>query len=380
MKIILLGYIVRGPVGGLVWHHFQYALGLKLLGYDVLFLEQCGNYPSCYNPVSHEFSTDPSFGLEFINSIFSKHGLKHQWAYFDEHSNQWHGKTKQEVITFSKDADILLNLSGINQLNDIFLNIPIKAFIDTDPLFTQIRLLNDPAMNQNAKEHNAFFSFGENIGNEDCIIPSHQYNWVPTRQPVIPGLWNQSKEITSKANWTTVMQWESYENVEWNGKVFGMKSDSFQGFLNTPKIFKEQFELALGGSTAPTEKLKTYGWNIINPTEVTLTPESYQMYISQSKGEWSVAKEGYVSSNSGWFSERSAAYLMSGKPVVVQETGFSKFIKSGKGLFSFKSPLELESIFNEINLDYNSQSKHAREIAMEYFHFEKVLKHLLEKI
>lgn len=376
MKIVLLGYIVRGPIGGLVWHHFQYALGLKLLGHDVLFIEFSENYPSCYNPITFELSKDPSYGLKFIDTIFSNYGLKGKWAYFDEHTNQWFGNSRQEVAEFSKDAEVLLNISGVNPLREEFQNIPIRAFIDTDPSFTQIRLLKDAVSRAMAKEHNVFFSFGENIGNNDCLIPEDQFSWIPTRQPVIPHLWNKDN-MSQKGNWTTVMQWDSYKKAEWDGRIFGMKSTSFKPYFDLPKIINERFELALGSESAPRNELKAFGWIITNPAGVTKTPESYQKYISESKGEWSVAKEGYVSCNSGWFSERSAAYLMSGKPVVVQETGFSKNIETGEGLFSFKNLEDLKSIFNEVDRDYKFQCIRAREIALEYFHYEKVLKNLL---
>jgi hypothetical protein len=377
MKIVLLGYIVRGPIGGLVWHHFQYALGLKLMGHDVLFIEFSEDYPSCYNPITFELSKDPSYGLNFIDTIFCKYGLKWQWAYFDQHTNQWFGNSRQEVFGFSKNADVLLNISGINSLREEFQNIPIRAFIDTDPLFTQIRLLRDPVTKASAKEHNVFFSFGENIGNKDCLIPDDQFSWIPTRQPVIPDLWNKNN-LSQKGNWTTVMQWDSYKKAEWDGRIFGMKSTSFQPYFDLPKIINERFELALGGESAPKDELKAKGWIISNPAEVSKTPESYQKFISESKGEWSVAKDGYVSSNSGWFSERSAAYLMSGKPVIVQETGFSKNIETGEGLFSFTNLEDLKSIFEEVDRDYKFQCSRAREIAMEYFQYEKVLKNLLE--
>lgn len=372
-----MGYIVRGPIGGLVWHHFQYALGLKLLGHDVLFLEDSEDYPSCYNPITFELSTDPSYGLKFVDTIFSNYGLKGQWAYFDYHTSQWFGKSSVEVARFLNESDLLLNISGVNPLRDEVQNIPIKVFIDTDPVFTQIRLLKDPISNALAKDHNVFFSFGENIRNKGCQIPDDQFPWIPTRQPVIPQLWKNGK-VSKKGNWTTVMQWDSYKKAEWDGKIFGMKSTSFQPYFDIPKIINEPFELALGSESAPRDDLKAMGWIINNPAVVSKTPETYQKYISESKGEWSVAKDGYVSTYSGWFSERSAAYLMSGKPVVVQDTGFSKNIETGQGLFSFKEPEDLKSIFNEVERDYSFHSIRAREIALEYFHYEKVLKNLLK--
>ncbi|MEB2778192.1 hypothetical protein SYJ56_22975 [Algoriphagus sp. D3-2-R+10] len=377
MKIVLLGYIVRGPFGGAVWHHFQYALGLKLLGHEVLFIEYSEDYPSCYNPITFEVSTDPSYGLKFIDAIFSNYGMNRQWAYFDYHTSRWFGNPKQKILNFLSDADVLINIAGVNPLREEVQNIPIKIFIDTDPVFTQIRLIKDPISNAMAKEHNVFFSFGENIGNKDCQIPKDQFTWVPTRQPVIPELWKNEKVLT-KGNWTTLMNWDSHKNAEWDGKIFGMKSTSFQPYFDLPRIINERFELALGSKSAPRDELRARGWIITNPEVASKTPEAFQKYISESKGEWSVAKDGFVSSNSGWFSERSAAYLMSGKPVVVQDTGFSKNIETGQGLFSFTDPEDLKSIFIEVNRDYSFHSMRAREIALEYFHYEKVLKNLLK--
>jgi hypothetical protein len=133
------------------------------------------------------------------------------------------------------------------------------------------------------------------------------------------------------------MQWDSYKVRQLNGKKFGMKSLSFDPYLDLPKKIDDKIELALGSVGAPREKLMAEGWSIADPLPISLTPEAYQSYIYQSKGEWSIAKHGYVVSNSGWFSERSACYLASGKPVVVQDTGFSNLFETGRGLINFSN-------------------------------------------
>src|SRR5687768_944222 len=138
MRIVVLGYIVRGPLGGLVWHHLQYVLSLKQLGHQVLFLEDSDNYPSCYNPSTFEVTTDASYGLTFLETIFTSFGLKENWAYYDEHTNSWFGKSKKGVVTFCDKADVVLNISGMNPLRDWWSNIANRVFIDTDPAFVQI--------------------------------------------------------------------------------------------------------------------------------------------------------------------------------------------------------------------------------------------------
>jgi hypothetical protein len=261
----------------------------------------------------------------------------------------------------------------------MFINIPVRVFLDTDPAFTQIRHLTEPAAMANAQKHTHFFSFGENIGKPFCTIPDDGFNWQPTRQPVFLKAWDASTG-NKNAKWTTVMQWDSYKSREYNGQVFGMKSASFDDYYTLPQTVSDSFELAIGSATAPKEKLEEAGWDVADPLAVTLSSTTYQQYIQQSKGEWSIAKHGYVMSRSGWFSERSACYLASGRPVVVQDTGFSDVLPTGKGLLSFSAPKESIACIEKVNNNYAEHGKHARAIAEEYFDAGKVLNFLINRI
>ena len=380
LKIVVLGYIVRGPYGGLVWHHLQYVLGLKKSGHEVLFLEDSDEYAGCSNPFSAELTTDPSYGLQFIENVFDHFDIKNNWAYYDWHTNRWHGLSSGKVLSFCNSADIVLNISAINPLREWWSKIPARVLIDTDPVFTQIRHLTNTSDTKTASHHTAFFSFGENFGKPGCTIPDDGFPWKATRQPVFLEAWKIAKPDPN-TKWTTVMQWDSYKEKMFANDVFGMKSLSFKEFENLPQIIPtENFELAIGSASAPVEKLKNGGWEVISSLIPTKTAWSYQNYIQHSKGEWSVAKHGYVVSNSGWFSERSVSYLASGKPVVVQDTGFSDFIATGKGLLSFSSVEEIMNSIEEINGNYLQHCKWAREIAEEYFNERKVLQSLLGNI
>ncbi len=283
------------------------------------------------------------------------------------------------MFDFFASTDILLNLSGINPVREWLLQIPKRAFIDTDPAFTQIRHLTDKNAEKLAEKHNYFFTFGENYGFKDCLIPKDGFDWKPTRQPVVLDLWKVT-EGKKDAKWTTVMQWDSYRTLEYNGQIFGMKSASFDEYADLPKMTEEKFELAIGSANAPRECLKSEGWKIINPLVPTQTPWTYQKYIENSKAEWTIAKHGYTSSKSGWFSERSVGYLASGRPVLTEETGFSQFIESGSGLLSFSSKEEALSGIEKINGDYHRHCKAAREITANFFSHEKVLSKLLDSI
>jgi hypothetical protein len=379
LNIIIAGYMVGGPLGGLVWHHLQYVLALQQMGHNVLFIEDSLDYPSCYNPQTYQISSDPSYGLAFIQEVFTQHGLAGQWAYFHQPSNQWYGKSTSEVYAFIKGADLLLNLSGLNPLREPLASIPVRLFVDTDPAFTQLRHLTEPDAMTLARQHSHFFSFGENIGKEECSIPDDGFHWQPTRQPVIMEAWPFTPG-DKESKWTTVMQWDSYKVRQYNGRTFGMKSACFDSYLSLPGSINDRLELALGSATAPREKLQQAGWDITDPLPVTLTPGTYQQYIRQSKGEWSVAKHGYVVSRSGWFSERSAGYLASGRPVVVQNTGFSDILETGKGLLAFSSLKEAVEAIETVNKDYSLHTHAARELAEEYFRADKVLNNILNKI
>ncbi len=379
LKIVVLGYIVRGPYGGLVWHHLQYVLGLRQLGHNVLFVEDSDHYPSCSIPGQGELTTDPSYGIKFIEPLFKHFDLAGNWTYFDEHTNTWFGSPKKKVMEFCNAADVVINISAINPVREWWQKIPARVLIDTDPVFTQVRHLQNPFDLDMAKQHTSFFSFGENIGKPSCAIPPDGLNWQPTRQPLYKEAWKYDRPVDS-GKWTTVMQWDSYKEVRYEGQLFGMKSLSFQSFQKLPQMLPQPFELAIGGATTPKASLVSNGWEVINSLEPTATPWSYQQYIQQSKGEWSVAKHGYVVSNSGWFSERSLCYLATGKPVIVQDTGFSEQLPTGLGLLSFNTLHEAVACFELVNSDYSFHCTRAREIAETYFAAEIVLDALLKRM
>lgn len=380
MRIIVLGYIVRGPLGGLAWHHLQYVLGLKQLGHEVLFVEDSDDFPSCYDPERFDVSENPAYGLQFIGELFNAFDLTASWAYFDAHTNRWLGKTQQEVQAFSNATDVVLNLSGVNPVRSWWTSIPCRVYIDTDPGFTQIKHLTDTAAKETADQHTHFFSFGENIGNQDCSIPHDGFSWKATRQPVFLEAWKFA-DFVPNAKWTTVMQWDSYKTREYNGQVYGMKSLSFSDFHQLPgKMQEERFELALGSESAPGEALKTRGWHIINPLVPTKTPWRYQDYIARSKGEWTVAKHGYVMSNSGWFSERTLCYMASGKPVVVQDTGLRHLFETGTGLMVFTTLEQAIESIQKINGNYKHHCRKARDLVAENFNSTTVLTNLLHQV
>jgi len=378
LKIVVLGYIVRGPLGGLSWHHLQYILGLSQLGHDVYFLEDSGDYEgSCYDPIQKINTSDPTNGLRYTQSVLNKINFSDRWAYYDAHVSKWFGPQAKNVLDICSSADILLNVSGVNVIRPWCEQIPYRVFIDTDPVFTQIKHLTDADAKSLALKHNSFFTFGENLP-KSLFNFDDSIDWQATRQPVVLNQW---KVTTPKkqGKFTSVMQWDSYPPREYAGQRYGMKADSFADYIDLPSVAGQVFNLAITGPKTPFSLLQNKGWIISDPDKIAQTPWKYQDFIEQSKAEFTVAKHGYVVSRCGWFSERSAAYLASGRPVVTQETGFSDWLPVGDGILPFNNFDEAVAGIKEINCHYDFHCRAARAIAEEYFDSKKILSSLLER-
>src|SRR5262249_7498806 len=157
------------------------------------------------------------------------------------------------------------------------------------------------------------------------------------RQPVVLD-WLEEQAPRRESRFTTVMQWNSYPALTYDNVCYGMKSDSFMPYMDLPRRVRAHLELAVTGGATPVQALVDPGWRVVDAVETTITTRKYADYISGSKAEFSVAKQGYVTSRSGWFSERSVAYLTTGRPVVVQDTGFTRWLDAGAGVLPFATP------------------------------------------
>jgi hypothetical protein len=379
LRIVVLGYLVRGPMGGMAWSQLHYPAGLHALGHDVHFFEDSGDSDwCCYDPSRGVNDTDPTYGLEFAAGAFAALGLGERWAYYDAHTRGWLGPEADRALAICHSADLLIDISGGSAPRSWLTDIPARALIDTDPAFNQIANLTDPEIREAFSGFTAYFSFAENIGRDGCTVPDDGVAWQITRQPIFLDGWPATPG-RSRGKFTTVMQWDSYPAPEHAGVRYGMKSDSFTGYLDLPSRAGEIFEVAMGGPTSAVELLRDHGWIVCNPLEVAESTGSYQRYIQESKAEFSVAKEGYVVSRSGWFSERSAAYLASGRPVVTQDTGFSEVLETGSGLIAFSTPDEATAAVESVISNYEDHCRAARQLAEAHFDSRRILTDLIER-
>jgi len=234
------------------------------------------------------------------------------------------------------------------------------------------------------KRHHALFTFGENVGTERFPVPSHNLKWLPTRQPIVTDLWKTNRRPAPAAVFTSVANWSTsgLKDIEWRGeKYLWSKSREFIRFVAAPKRAGETFELATDIKDDKTrEKFLRNDWRFRGPHDLSADYRLYRDYIRRSKGEFTVAKDQYVRLNTGWFSDRSGCYLAAGRPVIIQQTGFTTVFSGGRhGLIAFQSLGEIAEAVKSINADYTRHSLAAREIARQFFEAEKVLGSLLER-
>jgi hypothetical protein len=377
LRVVLLGYIVRCPLGGLVWHHLQYAMCAAALGHDVYFFEDSGDVPKCYDPVRGVVDEDPEYGLRFASDAFGTVGLDGHWAYYDAPTRRWRGPGSARALQVCEQADVLINLGGVNPIRPWLEEVPVRALVDTDPVFTQMRHIREDAARALAAQHTSFFTFAENIGDAVCTVPDDGFPWQPTRQPLALDAWRVTPPPKG-APYTTVMQWHAYAKEQHAGQVYGTKSQSFQRYVDFPRRTGARLEIALAGADRARARLEQHGWILSDPLAVVPDPWSYQRYIEASRGEFTIVKHGYAAARSGWFSERSAAYLASGRPVVTQNTGFEHWLRADRGVVAFNSPGEAAAALAEVEGRYVEHCAAAREIAAEYFDGRRIVAQLLE--
>ena len=380
LRVIVLGSLIREPTGGNAWANLGYAHGLAELGHDVYYIEDSDDYPMCYDPENRTATTDPTYGLYFAANVLGRVGLGDRWAYYDAHAGQWKGARARDARTLCKSADLIVSYSGMwgNRLREWLQTVPRRAAIDGDPGFTQVRNLRDPSFRRCYEAYTAFFSVGANMGKPSCAIPMDGFQWETTRPPVSLVAWPYVQG-RCHGRYTTVMQWETFPGVmQHRGLILANKSESFRPYCELPRRLGPIFDIAVRSRwNSPHAMLRQAGWGIADIGGISRDPWAYQAFIQQSKAEFGIAKAAYVETRSGWFSERSAAYLASGRPVLHQDTGFPDWLPCGKGVFAFRSPEEVVDAVSQIDADYDVHCRAARELAAEYFSVERVLPPLI---
>ena len=376
--MILSGMIAAVPQqGGATWAVLQYLLGLKKLGHEVYFVEPVKKLS--LRPAGTSLSR--SANAAYFHQITSAFGLEQNSALLLAGTQETIGLPYSRLRQIVRRADVLINISGLLTDEALTAPIPLRVYLDLDPAFTQLWYA-EQGIEMGFAGHNRFVTVGLNVGYSDSAVPTCGLPWITTLQPVVLERWPAVERIAHDAL-TTIGNWRGYGSIEYGGKFYGQKAHSMRQFITLPTLTEERFALALAihpDETKDLAALSSNGWGLLDPARVADTPASYQRFIQDSKAEFGIAKSGYVAARCGWFSDRSVCYLASGRPVIAQETGFSRFLPTGAGLFSFETSDEALESIEAINLGYAHHASTARDIAEEHFDSDKVLTRLLEKI
>lgn len=383
-KLVVMGFMGSCPIAGVIWQHVHYIVGLQRLGHDVFYVEDSARLP--YNPETFEVNNEFDYAAQLLDRLAGEFDFRKRWAFCARYlpDNPTAGLPLKKIRQLYREADAILNICGTQEFNEDLLQSERILYVESDPGVEQIKIDQGiKSTRQYLGRHHALFTFGENVGTKVFPVPTHGFKWLPTRQPVVTDLWRSSRPPGSSAVFTSIANWSTsgLKDISWRGKKYlWSKSLEFLRFAEAPGKSGETFELATDIKDAKTRaKLEGNDWRFTSPHQMSVDYWRYRDYIRKSKGEFTVAKDQYVRLKTGWFSDRSACYLAAGRPVITQETGFTRHYGGDAGLFGFKSLGEIVESVRMINADYKKHSRAARALAREVFEAEKVLASLLER-
>ena len=362
--------------GGAAWAILQYVLGFKQLGHRVYFVEPVSAAklrPSGVPLAKTDTARD-------FHRIVTKYGFSETAALLLEGTGETVGLSYEELRRAARRTDVLVNISGMLTDPALLESIDQRVYLDLDPGFNQAWHTSE-GIDMHFDAHTHFATVGLSVGRPECRVPTCGRTWIPTCPPVVLREWPMAHGQTRRA-FTTVANWRSYGSLYYDDLFLGQKAHALRPLIDLPRWTNARFELALAIHPAEPdlETLRAHGWKLVDPRRAAGTPGRYRQFISRSRGEFGVAKAGYVNSRSGWFSDRSACYLAAGRPVLAHDTGFSAGLPTGNGLLSFRNPAEVLAGLDAVEADYPRHREAARALAERYFDSDRVLTSLLDRV
>jgi len=357
--VAVAGSLAQRPGhGGHAWVFLNYLLGLRRLGHDVLFVDRLDARGE---------------GRRWLSEVMTAVGLEGDFVAIGEDDP----RSREEALRRLRRSDLLIDVNGYLDDEELREAAAVSAFLDIDPAIQQMwQSLGQASI---FGRHDLYFTVGENIGGDDSLVPTCGVEWIPTRQPVVLERWSEDRR---GAGFTTLATWRGpYASIEFDGRSFGLRVHEFRRFFDLPRRVGADFRLALDIDPAEVgdiEAMKGSGWELVPPEAVAATPDRYREFIHGSLAELSIPKQIYVASRCGWFSDRSACYLASGKPVITVDTGFSATLPTERGLLCVEDVETAAAACEAVLVDPAAHASAAREIAHEYFDSDRVLRRLLD--
>ncbi|MBV8357452.1 MAG: glycosyltransferase family 1 protein [Deltaproteobacteria bacterium] len=369
-KIVVMHLAARYPLAGVMWQLLHHLIGFRQLGFDVYYIEDNGGV-WVYDPSLSNTTDDPRHNVKLLADALETYGFKDRWAFiFDYPRQHYYGMEPRQALELIADADAVINLCAAMRPRDEILRSRCLIYLETDPSDTAVR------ESEFVAPHKLHFTYGYNIGAPDCILPTGNINWRRTRPPVLLDQWLPGTGPAEPATFTTVGTWQNKgHDIQIAGETYyWSKHLNFRQLLEIPRRTGQPMEMATDLNSGPDyQRAIAGGFKIVPAVPMSVNLDSYRQYIASSRGEFTAAKDLYVRTRSGWFSDRSVCYLAAGRPVITQRTVFEKFIPTGAGLLGFDDADEAVEAVHAVNADYTRHAKAAREIACEYFDALKLL-------
>jgi hypothetical protein len=364
-SIVVSAALARAQArGGHVWFVLQYLLGFRRLGLGVTFVDRVD---SAADDVSS------------VMKLLARYDEHIEVAVLGPDGDSLCGLDRAQLGDRLRRSCLLLNVMGYLVDDDLVGEATRKVFLDIDPGYPQI--WREHGLADVLAGHDTYVTVGLNVGDETCTLPTCGLDWITTVQPVVLDFWPRS---TGGDAWTTVATWRGpYGVVEHAGRSYGSKVHEFRKVSELPRHVQAQLQIALDIDPAERDdlaRLRNGGWQLLDPGREAGDESRYRRFVQHSRAEFSVAKPLYVESRSGWFSDRSACYLASGKPTVVQDTGVGDRLPTGDGLLTFTTPEQAAEAIETVERDYEHHAEAARVIAEEHFDSDRVLGRLLEQV
>ena len=385
LRVVVGGYLGLLPAGGVAWDYVQYPRSFADLGCDVFYVEDTQLWPV----YAAEDQADGEPNARYLGGVMEAFGLGDRWAYRDEASGRLFGMSEGALAEVYRTADVFVNVSCSTAVRDAVARIPVRVLVDSDPMFTQIQLetgalftAGEPGLRALVDAHTHHATFGENVGGPGCRMPDVGVDWIPTRQPVCLDRW--TPQAGPGGTWTTLMNWTAAPPLDWSGETWGQKDVTFREIEGLPaRVPGLPLAVAVGQTTGapfPRAEAEAAGWTVLDPDVVAPDWRRYRAFLGSSRGELSVAKETYVKARTGWFSCRSACYLAAGRPVVTEDTGWTRTTPHGLGLLPFHDAASAAEALRAVEADYAAHARAAREIAEAHFDGRRVLADLLAAV
>jgi hypothetical protein len=379
--VIIAGSIAQQPGrGGHTWAFLQYILGFKKLGWEVVFIDHL-QPQMCVNALGQQCAFEQSVNVEYFVRTMNEFSLNDSYALLYNDGERIIGIPRAKLIEKTAESCLLINVMGFLRDEEILGRARKTVFLDIDPGFGQ--MWQELGLCKIFDGHDYHVTIGENIGKADCTIPTCGLKWITSRQPVQLDYWRPACDRASRS-FTSVGSWRGNSGpIQFRGKTYGLRVHEFRKIMPLPQLTNERFEVALDIHPSDNDDktlLAQNGWRLLDPEAVSGDPHRYQDFIHRSGAEFMIAKNLYVETRSGWFSDRSCCYLASGRPVLCKDTGLKSLYPVGKGLLTFNTLDEAISGVQEISGNYNAHSRAAQEIAVECFDSNKVLQQLIANV